>query len=84
MNQIKLDFSKSLLPEPKKMVSISFKGSEELEEFLNLVSAKSNMPRSALIHDLVVKGLSRMYENRLLTQPHLNKSLSESIEQGLI
>jgi hypothetical protein len=80
--QLVLDFSKTPIDSGKREKRRSFTCSEELQTFLDLLVGFMGTDRSNLIRRYVVEGMQRDIANRLLPQPHLNKSLATIIKEG--
>jgi hypothetical protein len=79
MSQLKLDFSKPPVSVDvgKKTERISFSGSSDLKEFLNLFSNKQNISISELCQKYIIEGLQRDLSAMLLMQANKDKTLFE-------
>lgn len=77
--QLQLDFSKPpvSVDSGKKTERITFTGSSDLKDFLNLFSIKQGTSISELCQKYVIEGLQRDLGMSLLLQANQSKTLAE-------
>jgi exoribonuclease R len=82
--QLTLDFSKpSVSVDPgKKTERITFTGSEDLKDFLNMFSLKQNTSVSEFCQKYIIEGLQRDLGTSLLTQANQSKTLAELVKRS--
>lgn len=81
-NQLKLDFSQSHIShDGKKEKRIPVAVSEELKEFVELMSRKQSVSVSELTHRYIVEGLKNDVAKIFMPEPHLDKTLRDVLEK---
>ena len=83
MPQLKLDFSKPAISvdSGKKTERISFTGSSDLKEILNIFAFKQDVSVSELCQKYIIEGLQRDPGTMLLIQVHSQKTLSDLLKR---
>lgn len=82
-NQINLDFSRppQSVDGGKKTARITFTGSTDLQEFLDLFSIKQGTSRSELCQKYIAEGLQRDLGSMLLIQANGEKRLIDLLKR---